>query len=47
MLCAESAAVGNSPAATHFRVMTEEDSEGEEVIILKVSPARRPNAKQR
>ena len=47
MLCAESAAVRNSPAATCFRVMTEEDSEGEEVIIVKVSPAPRPNAKQR
>ena len=46
MLCAESAAVGNPPA-TRFRVMTEEDSEGEEVIILKVSPASRPKAKQR
>ena len=47
MLCAESAAVGNPPAATRVRVMTEEDSEGEEVIILKVSPACRPKAKQR
>ena len=47
MLCAESAAVRNSPATTCFRVMTEEDSEGEEVIIVKVSPAPRPNAKLR